>query len=120
MQLRTYQPGDEAIQAEIYNAAAGALPKFKPATAEEVGRRCRASDYDPGNRFYAEDGGRVVGYGSFNPDGRVSYPWCRPGSEAAARPLFERVLQAMTERGIPLAYAAYRGDWPAQGAFFEK
>src|SRR5207247_3522070 len=59
-------------------------------------------------------------YATFNADGRVSYPWCRKGSEAAAESLFERLLQGLTQRGVALAYAAYRGDWPDQGAFFEK
>lgn len=120
MQIRTYRPGDEAVQAEIYNEAAGTLPKFKPATAEEVGRRCREKSFNPGSRFYAEDGGRIVGYATFNPDGRVSYPWCRKGSEDAVEPLFQRVLQALGQSGATTAYSAYRGDWPAQGAFFEK
>lgn len=120
MQIRTYQPGDEAIQAEIYNEAAGALPKFKPATAEEVGRRCRAPGFNPASRFYAEEGGKVVGYATFNPDGRVSYPWCRKGSEAAAAPLFQRMLEALPKHGLTQAYAAYRGDWPDVGAFFGK
>ncbi len=120
MQIRTYQSGDEAVQAEIYNEAAGALPKFKAATAEEVGRRCRETGFDPTSRFYAEEGGSVVGYATFNADGRVSFPWCRKGSEAAAEPLFQRVLQALGQRNVGLAYAAYRGDWPAQGEFFAK
>src|SRR5947207_3426426 len=120
MQIRTYQPGDEAVQAEIYNEAAGSLPKFKPATVEDVTRRCREASFDPASRFYAEEAGRVVGYATFNSDGRVSYPWCRAGQEAAAEPLFQGALQALAQRGNGLAYAAYRGDWPAQSAFFEK
>src|SRR5262245_60471321 len=47
MKIRTFQPGDEAVQAEIYNEAAAALPKFKPATSPEVQRRTRAGDFDP-------------------------------------------------------------------------
>lgn len=117
MKIRNYQPGDEAGQAAIYNAAALALPKFKPATAEEVKRRCRARDFDPGSRFYAEVDGQVVGYATSHANGRVSYPWCLPGHEAAAEPLFARALQAMTERGQHLAFAAYRGDWAPQQAF---
>ena len=44
---------------------------------------------------------------------------CRKGHENLAGPLFQRVLQAMTERGLPRAFAAYRGDWPAVLAFFQ-
>ena len=39
MTIRTFQPGDEATQVAIYNEAAAALPRFKPATAVEVQRR---------------------------------------------------------------------------------
>jgi hypothetical protein len=118
--IRTFQPGDEAIQAEIYNEAAGDLPKFKPASTEEVGRRCRSAEFDPGTRFYAEDGGKVVGYAVFNANGRVSVPWCRRGHEGAAEPLFQSVLQAMTSRGIATAFAAYRADWPAPLDFLQR
>jgi hypothetical protein len=64
--------------------------------------------------------GEVVGYTTFNPQhGRVSYPWCKPGGYGtAAEPLFEAVLAAMKERGIPKAFAAYRDDWPGPAAFF--
>ena len=118
MTIRPYQPGDESAQAEIYNEAAASLPKFKPATVDEVGRRCRAANFDPTTRLYADAAGRVVGYAAFHPNGRVSYPWCRPGHEAAAEPLFQAVLHAMRARGLPRALAAYRGDWPAVGDFF--
>lgn len=120
MKIRTYQPGDEAAQVAIYNEAAGSLPKFKPASAEEVERRCRAADFDPATRFYAEDGGQIVGYATFQENGRVNFPWCRKGCESAATLLFESVVQAMTARGLPLAFAAYRGDWPDVLAFFER
>lgn len=118
--IRTYQPGDETAQADVYNEAASGLPKFKPASAAEVGRRCRAPDFDPRTRFYAEDGGRVVGYAVFNPNGRVSVPWCRPGHEAAADPLFQAVLAAMKTRAVPTAFAAYRVDWPHPLAFLQQ
>jgi hypothetical protein len=120
MIIRAYQPGDEAAQAAIYNEAAGDLPKFKPAAVDEVRRRCQATDFDPATRFYAEDNGQVVGYAVFHPNGRVSYPWCRKGAEHAAGPLFQAVLQAMTARRIPTAFAAYRADWPRQLAFFQE
>lgn len=118
MEIRTYQPGDEAHQAAIYNEAAAALPRFKPATVDEVTRRCRARDFDPATRFYAVVHGRPVGYATFQPIGRVSFPWCRPGYEEAAEPLFQSVLEAIKARGLTTALAAYRADWPAQRDFF--
>ncbi len=118
MNIRTYQPGDEDAQAAIYNAAGAALPKFKPATAHEITRRTRARDFDPATKLYAEEGGRVVGYCSFHPNGRVSYPWCQAGAEARREPLFAAALDAMRGRGIATAFAAYRADWPAVNDFF--
>jgi hypothetical protein len=102
----------------IYNEAAAALPKFKPATLDEIRRRCRASDFDAATRFFALDNGRPVGYASFHANGRVSYPWCRSGCEAHAVPLLESVLRAMRDRGIQKAFAAYRGDWQPTRDFF--
>jgi hypothetical protein len=118
MEIRTYRPGDEAAQVSIYNEAAAELPKFKAATLDEVRRRARGADYDPAARFLALVEGRPVGYAVFQPNGRVSYPWCRKGQEAAAQPLFERVLQTMKARGLTRAFTAYRSDWPAQQEFF--
>jgi hypothetical protein len=118
MTIRTFQPGDDVIQVSIYNEAAGALPRFKPATVDEVRRRCRAADFDPTQRFFALDKGKPVGYASFHSNGRVSYPWCRGGHESLAEPLFEAVLDAMRQRGLTGAFAAYRGDWPQQAEFF--
>jgi hypothetical protein len=111
MLIRTFARGDEAVQAAIYNEAAASLPRFKPATLPEIQRRTTARDFDPTMRFFAEDGGRPVGYCLFNANGRISFPWCRPGYESCARPLFERVLSTMKDRKYPLAFAAYRGDW---------
>ena len=118
MEIRTYRPGDEAAQVSIYNEAAGELPKFKAATLDEVRRRARGADYDPSSRFVARVDGRPVGYAVFGTNGRVSYPWCRKGHEAAAQPLLECVLQAMKERGLTRAFAAYRSDWTEQQQFF--
>jgi hypothetical protein len=118
MKIRTYQAGDEEAQVAIYNEAAAHLPRFKAATVAEVRRRCTAADFDPGTRFFAEDDGQVIGYATFHANGRVSYPWCRSGSEHLAEPLFQHVLQAMRQRGQRLAFAAYRSDWPSQQAFF--
>jgi hypothetical protein len=122
MTIRTFQPGDDVAQVSIYNEAAGELPKFKPATLDEVRRRCRSADFDPNARFYAipdgASGGRAVGYAAFQHNGRVSFPWCRKGYEDQAKLLFEYMLQAMRARGLRHAFAAYRGDWPAQRDFF--
>jgi hypothetical protein len=110
--IRTFQPGDERTQAALFNAAAFALPGFKPATEEEVRRRTRGRGFDPGCRFYAEEGGQVVGYCTLEPDqGRVSHPWCKPGFESAAAPLFESAVRAASERGLTRLFAAYRRDW---------
>src|SRR5688500_9180510 len=106
MTIRTSQPGDEAAQVGLYNEAAGELPKFKPATLDGVRRRSRAADFDPGARFFAVEDGQAVGYATFQPNGRVSYPWCRKGHERHAGPLFEAALQEMRRRGLTAAFAA--------------
>jgi hypothetical protein len=118
MKIRTFQPGDEAAQAAIYNEAGAALPKFKPATVQEVEKRVRARDFDPARRFYVEEEGRVVGYTSFHANGRLSYPWLLPGYQHFAEPLFAHLIQAMQTRGMTRAFAAYRGDWKAVNDFF--
>src|SRR5262245_3569955 len=118
MTIRTFQAGDDVAQVSIYNEAAGELPKFKPATLDEVRRRCRSADFDTGSRFYADVDGRTVGYVTFQPNGRVSYPWCRKGHEALAGPLFDRALAEMKARGHRRAFAAYRADWPSVTELF--
>jgi hypothetical protein len=118
MTIRTFQPGDEAVQVSIYNEAVSPLPKFKPATLDEVRRRVREPGFDPMTRFYALDGGKLVGYATFSSNGRISYPWCRPGCERHAEPLFQKVIEAMIARGFKRAFAAYRGDWPSVRDFF--
>lgn len=112
MIIRTFQPGDEAAQVSIYNEAAGELPKFKPATLDEVRRRYLDSEFDAGTRFFAIEDGQPVGYVHFQANGRVSFPWCRKGHETAAEPLFVKLLETMQARGLRRAFAAYRGDWP--------
>src|SRR5437660_2159713 len=89
MKIRTFIPGDDAAQVGVFNEAAAALPKFKPATLDEVRRRCHAPDFDPATRFYAEENGLVVGYATFQTTGRVSYPWTRAGHEKVIQPLFD-------------------------------
>lgn len=118
MTIRTYQRGDEAAQVSIYNDAAGELPKFKPATLDEIRRRFRGPDFDPSTHLFALDGELVTGYATFHANGRVSYPWCRKGRESSAEPLFAALLEAMRGRGLRRAFAAYRGDWPLIGDFF--
>jgi hypothetical protein len=118
MTIRSYQPGDEAAQVAIYNEAAAEMPKFKPVTLDELRRRARAPEFDPGTRSYALDKGRPVGYATFHRNGRVSYPWCLKGHEKHGESLFESVLQGMRQRGLKTAFAAYRADWPAQRDFF--
>jgi hypothetical protein len=119
MTIRPYLPGDEAAQVAIYNASAAALPGFKPANVDDVERRYRAGDWDPTARFYAVKGDEVVGYAVFNPNGRISYPWCRRGAEEVQAPLLDAVLAAMRERGLDEAWMAYRGDSESVLAFFQ-
>ncbi len=118
MTIRTFQPGDEAAQVSIYNEASADFPKFKPATLDEIRRRHRGADFDPAMRFFALVDNQPVGYAAFQANGRVSYPWCRKGHEQFAEPLIHKVLEALKERGIRRAFAAYRADWPAQLDFF--
>src|SRR6266511_3903817 len=118
MTIRTFQPGDDIAQVSVYNEAAATLPRFKPATIDEVRRRVRAADFDPAARFYAVEDGQVAGYCTAQASGRISYPWCRKGKEQWAEPLLERVLQTMKERGRKSAWAAYRTDWPSVQEFF--
>ncbi len=119
VQIRTYQPGDEIHQAATYNEAAKDLPNFKPATIQEIHRRTCAKDFDPTMRFYSWEGDEVLGYCLFNANGRVSYPWCRKGHERLQDQLFQKVTDAMTQRGYKKAFAAYRKDWPKVGEYFE-
>ncbi len=118
MDIRTYRQGDEAAQAAIYNTVAAPLPRFKPATQQEVQRRTRARDFLPQSRLYAEDAGTVVAYCTWHPNGRVSYPWALPGAEAAQAPLFTAALKELGQQGVKRAFAAYRSDWPAINEFF--
>ena len=116
--IRTFAAGDDAARVGIFNEAAATLPKFKPATLDEIRRRTHASDFDPATQFFAVANGRPMAYCTFQANGRVAFPWCRKGFEKLAEPLFERVLKEMKGRGMASAFAAYRADWPAQRDFF--
>src|SRR5438046_2341855 len=100
MPIRTYKPGDDVAQVGIYNEAAGGLPKFKPATVDEVRRRISSPSFDPSTRLVAEEQGLVVGYCTVHPNGRVSFPWTRKGFESEAGPLLSAALNALKKRGV--------------------
>jgi len=119
MELRHFQKGDEHAQLQIYNSAAAALPKFKPATIVEIQRRTSTRDFDPQSRVYAVKQNQVVGYCTFQSNGRVCYPWCLRGYEDLADALFTRTLDTMRKRGMRKAFCAYRNDWPGINQFFE-
>lgn len=118
MSIRSFQSGDESAQAAIFNTACGGFPGFKPASADDVRRRTRARTFDPSMRLYAEDKGQVVGYCTFQPNGRISYPWCLPGREQYAEPLFAAVMDGLKARGISRVFAAYHKDWQIPARFF--
>ena len=118
MEIRTYQPGDEAVQVAIYNTAAATLPGFKPAKSEDVVRRTGDRDFDPATRFYAVSGGEVIGYCAIQPNGRFGYPWCLPG-HSAEESLFSAAVSACRSRGIKRLFSAYRADWAGQTTFLE-
>ena len=120
MLIRDYTPGDEVDQVRIYNADAASLPAFKPANVDEVLRRFASAEFDPGAKLYAEADGAVVGYAVFNPNGRVSYPWCAAGHDDARRPLLDGILSLMRDGGFAEAWAAYRDDWAPVQAFFRE
>jgi len=112
MLIRHFVAGDAEHVAAVQNAAAAALPGYRPLTADEVRRRTTGPAFDPAAHAFAEDDGRVVGHAAFDPvTGQVSFPWCKPGYERAAHPLLTAVLRAMARRGMAKAFAAYRADW---------
>ncbi len=53
-------------------------------------------------------------------NGRIGYPWCLPGFESAADPLFAHALDAIKQHGMRKAHTAYRKDWPTITDFFVK
>jgi len=115
--IRTWQPGDEDAQVSVFNTITGVMPGFKPAKPEDIRRRSRSRDFDPELRFLAEVNGRVVGYCNAQSIGRISYPWCLPGYEGCVEPLFDTAIEALIERGVRRAFAAYRDDWQSVRGF---
>lgn len=118
MAIRRFQPGDEAAQVAVFNAAAGALPGCKPATVEDLRRRQSAPMANPDLVFVAEVENDVVGYCSAQTNGRISFPWCLPDYEQVAGELFESTLHALKQFGVGIAIAAYADSWTAQSDFF--
>jgi hypothetical protein len=118
MIIRTCQPGDIDHEAAVYNAAAVRLPGFRPVSADDI-RRGANGRFGPGTRFYAEDAGKVVAYTTFEPTGRVHYPWCLPGYERMAHMLLVAVLRDLAGRQVTRASVTCRPDWPDQVEFFE-
>lgn len=118
--IRTFQLGDEEAQAEIYNQAASTLPGFKPASADEVRRRQRSTEFDANLRFVACVDHQPVGYVVLNRNGRTGYPWCRPGFEHVREALFDALETAARQAGMRQLFAAYRSDWVAPADFFRQ
>lgn len=119
MPIRTYRPGDETSQAQLYNSAASGLPAFKPASADEIRRRYEAPGFDPTTVYYLVERDATIGYAVFGGNGRISMPWCLPGHEDRRDELLSAVLEEMAGRGIPTAWAAYRSDWLPVHAYFD-
>ncbi|HEX3146849.1 MAG TPA: hypothetical protein VHR66_02035 [Gemmataceae bacterium] len=119
MLIRNCQPADAAQEAIVYNVAAARLPGFRPVSTEQARRVASARANESSSRICAEVDGRLVGYVSFEPNGRVNYPWCLPGHEKLAHHLFGTVLRTLGDRKVARAYAACRGDWAEQVEFFK-
>jgi hypothetical protein len=118
--IRTFLPSDDVDQVSIYNEAASHLPRFKPATLDEVRRRLRDPQFDPTTRLLAIEHGRPSAYLTLSDSGRVGFPWCRKGREELAVRLFERGLAEMRQRGVKRAFTAYRADWEPVWQFFRE
>jgi hypothetical protein len=119
MTIRTFMPGDETAQVGIYNEAAAELPKFKPATLDEIRRRCLSPEFDPSGRLFGVAGNRPVAYLNVHTSGRIGYPWCRKGHEGFAERLLEHALELLRQRRMPCAWTAYRSEWGPQRDFFQ-
>jgi hypothetical protein len=118
MEIRSYQPGDETFQLEIYNEAAKSLPRFVPATIADVTRRVSDKSFEPETRLFAIKDHHPVGYVAWQTNGRIGYPWCRPGDESAREELVARALKSMKHRGLQRIFTAYRTDWTDVCRFF--
>jgi hypothetical protein len=118
MIIRSCHQVNAEHEAAVYNAAARALPGFRPVSPDDV-RRGANGRPDPATRFYAEDAGQMVGYATFDPAGRVSYPWCLPGYERLAHMLLVAVLRDLAGRQVQRACVTCRADWADQAEFFE-
>src|SRR5262245_145542 len=119
MLIRNCLPADAEHEAAVYNAAAARLPGFHPVTADQVRRAAAARAADHATRLCAENDGRLVGYAAFEPTGRVHPPWCLPGFERVAHPLFGAALRALAECRVDRAFAACRADWTDHVEFLE-
>jgi hypothetical protein len=71
-------------------------------------------------RWFAVEKGKVVGYCSWQRNGRIGFPWFLPGFEASADRLFAQTIGAMKQHGIRKAFSSYRQDWTAINEFFLK
>src|SRR5438067_5671546 len=120
MELRTYQAGDETFQAEIYNEAAAALPRFVPASPSDILRRVQEKGFEPRTRIFAVENNRPLAYVAWQANGRIGYPWCRARAGQAREGLFTAALAALQKSGSQLVFAAYRTDWKDVGSFFLK
>jgi L-amino acid N-acyltransferase YncA len=119
MLIRNCLPADVEHEAVVYNAAAARLPGFRPVTTEQIRRTVSSRTHEASSRICAEVDGRLVGYVSYEPTGRVNYPWCLPGHEMLAHQLFTTVLRTLADRKVSRAFAACRGDWENQVEFFK-
>lgn len=118
MLIRNCLPTDAEHEAAVYNAAAARLPGFRPVTPDQARRVATTRRPDQGSRLCAEENGRLVGYVSFDPAGRVNVPWCLPGHEKLGHALFAAALRTLADRRVPRAFAACRADWQDHAEFF--
>jgi hypothetical protein len=119
MLIRNCLPADAEHEAAVYNVAASRLPGFRPVTQDLVRRAASSRTADHSTRLCAENDGRLVGYITFEPTGRVNYPWCLPGHEMMAHQLFGTALRTLADRRVTRVFAACRADWADQVEFFE-
>ena len=120
MLIRNFVPGDAEHWVEIHNLAVAPLADHRVLTLDDARRRSASTGFDPGTHFFAEEENQVVGHASFDPlGGQVTYPWCKPGYERLANPLFTSVLRTMAQRKIARAVAAYPVAWTDIWEFFE-